>query len=58
MATVYETLERPLVPVIAEMERAGIRVDGAILSRLSSTFAQGIARPRDVWLALRRIVGR
>ena len=44
VATVYETLERPLVPVIAEMERAGIRVDGAILSRLSSTFAQGIAR--------------
>ena len=44
MATVYETLERPLVPVIADMERAGIKVDGAILSRLSSTFAQGMAR--------------
>ncbi|MFA5902227.1 MAG: DNA polymerase I, partial [Hyphomicrobium sp.] len=42
--TVYETLERPLIPVIAEMERFGIRVDGAILSRLSSTFAQGVAR--------------
>ena len=27
MTTVYETLERPLVPVIAEMERAGIKVD-------------------------------
>ena len=44
VATVYETLERPLVPVIAEMERFGIRVDGGILSRLSSTFAQGVAR--------------
>ena len=44
VATVYETLERPLIPVIAEMERAGIRVDGGILSRLSSTFAQGVAR--------------
>ncbi len=45
--TVYETLERPLVAVIADMERAGIKVDGAILSRLSSTFAQGIARLED-----------
>lgn len=44
LTTVYETLERPLIPVIAEMERAGIRVDGGILSRLSSTFAQGVAR--------------
>ncbi|MBX9683601.1 MAG: DNA polymerase I, partial [Hyphomicrobium sp.] len=40
MTTVYETLERPLVPVIATMERAGIKVDRAILSRLSGTFAQ------------------
>jgi DNA polymerase I len=40
MTTVYETLERPLVPVIVAMERAGIKVDRDILSRLSSTFAQ------------------
>jgi DNA polymerase-1 len=44
MTTVYETLERPLVAVIAGMERAGIRVDPAVLSRLSSQFAQGVAR--------------
>ena len=44
MTTVYETLERPLVPVIASMERAGIRVDRNTLARLSSTFAQSIAR--------------
>ncbi|MGE3067580.1 MAG: DNA polymerase I, partial [Hyphomicrobiaceae bacterium] len=44
VATVYETLERPLLPVIASMEHAGIQVDRAILSRLSSTFAQRIAR--------------
>ncbi|MGH6816183.1 MAG: DNA polymerase I, partial [Hyphomicrobiaceae bacterium] len=42
--TVYETLERPLVPVIAAMERAGIKVDAAILTRLSGQFAQDIAR--------------
>ncbi|WP_024276410.1 DNA polymerase I [Hyphomicrobium sp. 802] len=40
MATVYETLERPLVPVIVAMEHAGIKVDRDILARLSSTFAQ------------------
>ncbi len=44
MATVYETLERPLLPVIVDMERAGIKVDRAILSRLSSQFAQSIVR--------------
>lgn len=44
MATVYETLERPLMPVIAQMERHGIKVDRTILSRLSSTFAQSVAR--------------
>jgi DNA polymerase-1 len=44
LTTVYETLERPLVPVIVEMEKAGIKVDRAILSRLSSTFAQRATR--------------
>ncbi|MEM6899276.1 MAG: DNA polymerase I [Pseudomonadota bacterium] len=42
-ATVYETLERPLVPVVADMERAGIKVDRDALSRLSSDFAQRMA---------------
>ncbi len=42
--SVYETLERPLVPVIARMERRGIKVDRQILSRLSSDFAQTLAR--------------
>lgn len=41
--TVYETLERPLVPVIAQMEREGIKVDRDVLSRLSSDFAQRMA---------------
>lgn len=44
LTTVYETLERPLVPVIVGMEQAGILVDRAVLSRLSSTFAQSLAR--------------
>ena len=43
MTTVYETLERPLVPVLAEMERAGIKVDREMLSRLSADFNQRMA---------------
>jgi DNA polymerase-1 len=31
MATVYETLERPLLPVLVDMESAGIKVDRDIL---------------------------
>ena len=37
--TVYQTLERPLVPVLAAMEREGILVDRAVLARLSGEFA-------------------
>ena len=40
MITVYETLERPLVPVLARMERRGISIDRQVLSRLSGEFAQ------------------
>jgi len=44
MATVYETLERPMPLVLARMERRGVCVDRAILSRLSGEFAQDMAR--------------
>jgi DNA polymerase-1 len=43
VTTVYETLERPLVPVLADMEMAGIRVDKSVLSRMSNAFAQKMA---------------
>ena len=43
VTTVYETLDRPLIPVLADMERAGIKVDRDHLSRLSSDFAQRMA---------------
>ncbi len=46
-ATVYETLERPLVAVLARMERRGIAIDRQILSRLSGEFAQSLARLED-----------
>ena len=41
--TVYETLERPLAPVLAHMEQEGIKVDRDHLSRLSSDFSQRMA---------------
>ncbi|KQT84003.1 DNA polymerase I [Aurantimonas sp. Leaf443] len=40
LVSVYERLERPLVPVLARMEQRGIAVDRQILSRLSGRFAQ------------------
>ena len=40
---VYETLERPLIPVLAQMERHGIKVDRDTLSRMSNAFAQKMA---------------
>ena len=43
VTTVYETLERPLVPVLARMEMAGVKVDRDTLSRMSNAFAQKMA---------------
>ena len=44
VTTVYETLERPLSPVLSKMEREGIKVDVGTLNRLSNEFAEGISR--------------
>ena len=44
MTAVYETLERPLISVLARMERRGISIDRQVLSRLSGEFAQTAAR--------------
>ncbi|MDP3908274.1 DNA polymerase I [Novosphingobium sp.] len=41
---VYERVDRPLVPVVAQMERHGIRVDRERLASLSATFAAEIAK--------------
>jgi len=40
MVTVYETLERPLVPILEAMEREGIKVDAQELKRLSDDFGK------------------
>lgn len=44
MTNAYETLERPMVATLARMERRGVKIDRAILSRLSGEFAQDMAR--------------
>ena len=43
VTAVYETMERPLIPVLAQMERDGIKVDRDTLSRMSNAFAQKMA---------------
>ena len=43
VTSVYESLERPLVPVLADMEMQGIKVDRDVLSRMSNGFAQKMA---------------
>jgi DNA polymerase-1 len=47
VATVYETLERPLVPVLARMEGRGMSIDRQVLSRLSGEFAQKQGKLED-----------
>jgi DNA polymerase-1 len=42
LRTVYETLERPLIPVLADMEAAGVKVDRVTLARLSKEFSEGM----------------
>ncbi len=38
-AALYETIERPFVPVIAQMEHDGVVIDAGVLRGLSQTFA-------------------
>ena len=43
LVSVYETLERPMVAVLAAMEAAGVRVDPMILAALSEDFGRRMA---------------
>ncbi len=55
MVTVYETMDRPLIPVLERMERWGIKVDAAELKRLSDDFAGRLADLED---KIHQLVGR
>ena len=50
---VYFDIEMPLIPVLADMERAGIMIDAAKLNRLSKTITEeiGSVRQRIFFLA-------
>jgi DNA polymerase I len=53
MNAFYETIERPLVPVVATMERHGIKVDRAALAELSENFERRIAEiEQAIWRAV------
>jgi len=54
MVTVYETLERPLVPILRDMERRGIRVNGKELNRLSDDFGKRLGGLEE---EIHRIIG-
>jgi len=51
----YEQMERPLIGVLAGMERAGIAIDAAELRRMSSDFGQRMA---GIEAELHRLAGR
>ncbi len=55
LVTVYETIERPLIPVLVDMEAAGIRVDRDELARLSDDFA---GRMVDLEAEVHKLAGR
>lgn len=44
MVSVYENIERPLIPVIAQMELTGIKIDPAFLKKLSHDFGKNLAK--------------
>jgi DNA polymerase I len=50
LAGVYEGLERPLIPVLVAVERAGVRIDGPSLAAQSQRLEQDIARrSKDIY---------
>ncbi|MSP49876.1 MAG: DNA polymerase I [Alphaproteobacteria bacterium] len=55
LLTVYETMDRPLVPVLAEMEAAGVKVDPEALRRLSLEFGRSMA---SLETEIHRLAGR
>ena len=52
MMSVYENLERPLIPILSEMEQDGIRVDGARLKELSADFSARLGKLNEEVISL------
>ena len=54
LVTVHETMDRPLIPVLREMERKGILVDPGVLNGLSKDFAKRMA---DLEIQIHELAG-
>jgi len=55
MVAMYETIERPLIPVLLGMEQAGIKVDAPKLVKLSADFEKRLG---ELEIELHKIAGR
>ncbi|KZD12270.1 DNA polymerase I [Oceanibaculum pacificum] len=55
LLTFYETIERPLVPIIGQMEREGIKVDREVLAEMSTDFAR---RMGEYEIEIYKLAGR
>ncbi len=55
MTTMYETIERPLIPVLLGMESAGIKVDALKLKNLSNDFEKRLG---ELEIEIHKIAGR
>lgn len=55
LTTVYERLDRALIPVLADMEAAGIKTDAGVLKQMSEDFA---IRAADLEAEIHKLAGR
>jgi DNA polymerase-1 len=55
MVGMYETIERPLIPVLLGMEQAGVKVDATLLRTLSADFEKRLS---ELERAIHKIAGR
>jgi DNA polymerase-1 len=55
LTTVYERLDRALIPILADMEAEGIKVDAKVLKDMSQDFA---ARAADLETEIHKLAGR
>jgi len=55
MVSMYETIERPLIPVLLQMEQAGIKIDAPALKKLSADFEK---RMGELEKEIHKIAGR
>jgi DNA polymerase-1 len=50
LSSVYETIDAPLVPVLARMEEAGVKIDPAVLAEMSVKLQrEAEAKARDIY---------